>query len=129
MLNNNQTTANKNTNGVNNISSVAELEAAYAAASQALKLEATERYAEYCGKVKPILNRRAVEMADFRQDIAAKQAEIAKLEAAMAKFKHESLILSTQLEDDYHAYARTVCERKLELKLWYEEQRKRLGKG
>lgn len=48
----------------------------------------------------------------------------------MAKFKHESLILlSTQLEDDYHAYARTVCECKLELKLWYEEQRKRLGKG
>lgn len=133
MLNKMYTYNNETENRVMN--TMAELDAAYAAQTQAMKLEATRKWEDYRLRLQPVLSERSMQMALFRKNIAELQAQVAELqrtiadvEFSMADYKATSLIRSNQLDEEYQRYSTEMCERKLKLKQWFEAERERLTK-
>ena len=129
MFTNNNETENRVMN------TMAELDAAYAAQSQQLRVEGAQRYEDFRLQLQPVLNERAVRMAAFHRDIAELRAKVAEVQRAiaveeyrMAEFKAASMKQSSQLEDDYHQFTTDMCQRKLQLKQWFEKEHERLGK-
>lgn len=129
MFTNNNETENRVMN------TLAELDAAYAAQTQQLRMEGTQRYEDFRLQLQPVLNERAVRMAAFHRDIAELRAKAAEVQRAiaveeyrMAEFKAASMKHSSQLEDDYHQFTTDMCQRKLQLKQWFEAEHERLGR-
>ena len=127
MFTNNNETENRVMN------TMAELDAAYAAQTQQLRMESTQRYEDFRLQLQPVHNERSVRMAEFHRTIAALQAKVADLqrtiaeeECRMAEFKAASIERSTQLEEAYHRFTTDVCHRKLQLKQWFEKEHERL---
>lgn len=127
MYENNNETENRVMN------TMAELDAAYAAQTQRLRMESTQRYEDFRLQLQPVHNERSVRMAEFHRTIAALQAQVADLqrtiaeeECRMAEFKAASIERSTQLEETYHRFTTDVCHRKLQLKQWFEKEHERL---
>ena len=129
MFTNNNETENRVMN------TLAELDAAYAAQAQQLRAEGTQRYEDFRLQLQPVLNERAVRMAAFHRDIAELKAKAAEVQRAiaieecrMAEFKAASMKQSARLEDDYHRFTTGMCQRKLQLKQWFEAEHERLGR-
>lgn len=117
------------------MNTLAELDATYAAQAQQLRMEGTQRYEDFRLQLQPLLNERAVRMAAFHRDIAELRTKAAEVQRAiaieeyrMAEFKAASMKQSTQLEDDYHRFTTDMCQRKLQLKQWFEAEHERLGR-
>lgn len=115
------------------MNTMAELDAAYAAQAQQLRMEGTQRYEDFRLQLQPVHNERSVRMAEFHRTIAALQAKVADLQRSiaeeefrMAEFKAASIERSTQLEEAYHRFTTDMCRRKLQLKKWFEEEHERL---
>lgn len=127
MYTNNNETENRVMN------TMAELDAAYAAQTQQLRMESTQRYEDFRLQLQPVHNERSVRMAEFHRTIAALQAQMADLqrtiaeeECRMAEFKAASKERSTRLEEAYRRFTTDVCRRKLQLKQWFEKEHERL---
>lgn len=130
MYTNNNETENRVMN------TMAELDATYAAQTQQLRMEGTQRYEDFRLQLQPVHNERSVRMAEFHRTIAALQAKVADLQRSiaeeefrMAEFKAASIERSTQLEEAYHRFATDMCQRKLQLKQWFEKEHERLREG
>ena len=128
MFTNNNETENRVMN------TMAELDAAYAAQAQQLRMEGTQRYEDFRLQLQPVHNERSVRMAAFHRTIAELQAKVADIQRAiaeeecrMAEFKAGSMERSTRIEEDYHRFATDMCRRKLQLKQWFEREHKRLA--
>ena len=127
MYENNNETENRVMN------TVAELDAAYAAQTQQLRMEGSRRYEDFRLQLQPVHNERSVRMAAFHRTIAELQAKVADIQRAiaeeecrMAEFKADSMERSTRIEENYHRFATDMCHRKLQLKQWWKKEHERL---